>query len=182
MADEKSAENTILIKKYGNRRLYSTESSSYITLAELEDLVHSGVSIQVVDASTGEDITAQILTQILVEGGKAKNLPIKFLEKIIQQRSDFVETLVNMQSQNIEKTVEVAKQTQEEMMRMMQKMAQLGGMWNPFWNMQNPMQSNTQTQSTQNSNTSTTQAEKMAAMEKEIQELKEMMRSAKKNG
>lgn len=179
MADEKSAENTILIKKYGNRRLYSTESSSYITLAELEDLVHSGVSIQVVDASTGEDITAQILTQILVEGGKAKNLPIKFLEKIIQQRSDFVETLVNMQSQNIEKTVEVAKQTQEEMMRMMQKMAQLGGMWNPFWN---PMQQNTQNQTPQNSNTSTTQAEKMAAMEKEIQELKEMMRSAKKNG
>jgi polyhydroxyalkanoate synthesis repressor PhaR len=56
-----------VIKKYPNRRLYDTERSSYIKLAEVHDLIREGEEFQVVDAETGEDITRQVLIQIIIE-------------------------------------------------------------------------------------------------------------------
>jgi polyhydroxyalkanoate synthesis repressor PhaR len=56
-----------IIKKYPNRRLYDTEKSSYIKLSEVHELIRSGAEFQVVDASTGEDITRSILIQIIIE-------------------------------------------------------------------------------------------------------------------
>ena len=157
--------DVILIKKYGNRRLYSTESSSYITLAELEIIVHSGKSIKVVEVATDEDITAQVLTQILVEGGKARSIPVGFLEKIIRQRADLIGNLVTLQSQQIEKSVDVARQAQDEMLKMMQRVMQVGGgMWNPFMGFPN-------------SRNSDEQAQKVRDLEREIEELKRKMNS-----
>ncbi len=75
----------IVIKKYANRRLYNTQSSSYITLEDLAKMTRDGVDFEVKDAKSGEDITRSILTQIIMEAesGGAPMLPISFLRQII---------------------------------------------------------------------------------------------------
>ena len=80
------ASGKVTIKKYANRRLYDTESSTYITLDRLAQMVREGREFEVVDARTGEDITRQVLTQIIVDeearGGETM-LPINFLKQLI---------------------------------------------------------------------------------------------------
>ncbi len=75
----------ITIKKYANRRLYNTATSSYVTLDHLCEMVKEGVEFTVHDAKTGEDITRSVLTQIIVEEeGKGQHLlPISFLRQLI---------------------------------------------------------------------------------------------------
>jgi len=75
----------VTIKKYANRRLYDTESSTYITLDRLAQMVRDGREFEVVDAKSGEDITRQVLTQIIVdeEARGATMLPINFLKQLI---------------------------------------------------------------------------------------------------
>jgi polyhydroxyalkanoate synthesis repressor PhaR len=79
------ATGKVTIKKYANRRLYDTESSSYITLDRLAQMVREGREFEVVDAKTGEDITRQVLTQIIVdeEARGATMLPLNFLKQLI---------------------------------------------------------------------------------------------------
>ncbi len=60
-----------LIKKYPNRRLYDTESSKYVTLAEVKELITSGACVKVIDSNTGEDITRNVLLQIIMEAESA---------------------------------------------------------------------------------------------------------------
>ncbi len=76
----------ILLKKYANRRLYDTAQSRYVTLNEVADSIRSGQEVEVVDAKTKEDVTAFILTQILMEEAKNRNvlLPVPLLTMIIQ--------------------------------------------------------------------------------------------------
>jgi polyhydroxyalkanoate synthesis repressor PhaR len=75
----------VVVKKYANRRLYNTESSSYITLDNLAEMVRLGRDFVVYDAKSGDDITRSVLTQIIVEEeGKGQNLlPINFLRQLI---------------------------------------------------------------------------------------------------
>ncbi|HET7606304.1 MAG TPA: polyhydroxyalkanoate synthesis repressor PhaR [Sphingomicrobium sp.] len=75
----------VTIKKYANRRLYDTESSTYITLDRLAQMVREGREFEVLDAKTGDDITRQVLTQIIVdeEARGATMLPINFLKQLI---------------------------------------------------------------------------------------------------
>jgi len=75
----------VIVKKYANRRLYNTESSSYITLENLADMVREDRDFVVYDAKSGEDITRSVLTQIIVEEeGKGKAmLPTTFLRQLI---------------------------------------------------------------------------------------------------
>ncbi|MDP6393885.1 MAG: polyhydroxyalkanoate synthesis regulator DNA-binding domain-containing protein [Desulfobacterales bacterium] len=77
---------TILIKKYPNRRLYDTEKSQYISLNHVADMVRQGCHVEVMEVKTEEDVTAFILTQILMEEAKKNNalLPVPFLHLIIQ--------------------------------------------------------------------------------------------------
>ncbi len=85
-ADQKPAgQPPVVVKKYANRRLYNTESSSYITLDNLADMVRQGRDFVVYDAKTGDDITRGVLTQIIVEEeGKGQNLlPTAFLRQLI---------------------------------------------------------------------------------------------------
>ncbi len=81
-ADEKPP---VVVKKYANRRLYNTESSSYITLENLAEMVRLGRDFVVYDAKSGDDITRSVLTQIIVEEeGKGQNLlPTNFLRQLI---------------------------------------------------------------------------------------------------
>jgi len=75
----------VTIKKYANRRLYDTESSTYITLDRLAEMTREGREFEVVDAKTGEDITRHVLTQIIVdeESRGSTMLPVNFLKQLI---------------------------------------------------------------------------------------------------
>ncbi|CAN5549999.1 hypothetical protein BH11MYX1_BH11MYX1_11440 [soil metagenome] len=80
---------TVLIKKYGNRRLYDTGDSRYITLDELATKVRGGTDVRVVDAQTGEDLTQASLVQVVLESGHAaKFLPTQLLMQMIRLSDD----------------------------------------------------------------------------------------------
>ncbi len=82
---------TVLIKKYGNRRLYDTDASRYITQEELAERVRSGTDVHVVDAKTGEDLTQSTLAQIILESrGAARLLPIPLLTELIRMGDDAI--------------------------------------------------------------------------------------------
>jgi polyhydroxyalkanoate synthesis repressor PhaR len=79
----------ITVKKYGNRRLYDTEASEYVTLEELAERIRRGADVRVVDAASGEDLTQATLTQIIVEGrGAAKMLAVPLLTQMIRMEDD----------------------------------------------------------------------------------------------
>ncbi|MEL7197140.1 MAG: polyhydroxyalkanoate synthesis repressor PhaR [Pseudomonadota bacterium] len=80
-----STNDGIIIKKYANRRLYNTSSSSYITLDDLATMVRDNVEFKVLDAKSGEDITHSILTQIIMdeEANGEQMLPVSFLRQLI---------------------------------------------------------------------------------------------------
>ena len=84
------AEQPAVVKKYANRRLYNTATSSYVTLDELSRMVRAGRHFVVYDAKTGEDLTRSILTQIILEeDSKGRNLlPINFLRQLIGYYDD----------------------------------------------------------------------------------------------
>jgi polyhydroxyalkanoate synthesis repressor PhaR len=86
----------VTIKKYANRRLYDTESSSFFTLDRLAQMVREGREFEVVDAKSGEDITRQVLTQIIVEeeARGATMLPISFLKQLIGLYGNSMQTFV----------------------------------------------------------------------------------------
>ncbi len=97
MSEENEAEKPpITIKKYANRRLYNTATSSYVTLDNLATMVKEGVDFVVYDAKSGEDITRQVLTHIIVEEeGKGQNLlPIDFLRHLISFYGDSLQSVV----------------------------------------------------------------------------------------
>ncbi len=79
------AKKTVVIKKYENRRLYDTTNSRYVNLEEVAQLLQQGYDVQVVDATTNEDITRLILTQIIVEDAKAPNstFPLDLLRQMV---------------------------------------------------------------------------------------------------
>ena len=77
--------DTVIVKKYANRRLYNTSTSSYITLDDLATMVRENVEFQVLDAKTGDDITHSLLTQIIMdeEASGEQMLPVSFLRQLI---------------------------------------------------------------------------------------------------
>lgn len=85
MAASGSGDDVVIIKKYANRRLYDTESSSYITLERLAEMVRQKREFKVVDARSGEDITHNVLTQIIMdeESRGETLLPVSFLRQLI---------------------------------------------------------------------------------------------------
>src|ERR1700742_1158961 len=94
MANDKQP---ITIKKYANRRLYNTGTSTYVTLEDLATMVKNGEEFAVYDAKTGEDITRSVLTQIIFEQEKKEGqnlLPIKFLRQLIGFYGDSMQKFV----------------------------------------------------------------------------------------
>src|ERR1700689_3176811 len=121
-AEAKPAEplQTVVVKKYANRRLYNTESSSYITLDNLADMVRLGRDFVVYDAKSGDDITRSVLTQIIVEEeGKGQNLlPTNFLRQLIGLYGGSMQGLV---PKYLEHAMTSFAQQQEQMRTAMQK-------------------------------------------------------------
>ncbi|MFL6858116.1 MAG: polyhydroxyalkanoate synthesis repressor PhaR [Allosphingosinicella sp.] len=91
-----SGDGVVIIKKYANRRLYDTESSSYITLDRLAEMVRQKREFKVVDAKSGEDITRPVLAQIIMdeESRGSEMLPINFLRQLIGLYGDRMQGLV----------------------------------------------------------------------------------------
>ncbi len=90
-------EGEIIIKKYANRRLYNTGTSTYVTLEDLAKMVKKGEEFKVQDAKTGEDITHSVLTQIIFEQeSKTGNtlMPISFLRQLISYYGDQMQMVV----------------------------------------------------------------------------------------
>ena len=97
MADTTGAKDTtVIIKKYANRRLYNTQSSSYITLDHLAKMTREGIEFRVLDAKTGAEITHQILTQIIMEeeASGEQMLPVNFLRQLIGMYGNSMQGLV----------------------------------------------------------------------------------------
>lgn len=92
------SKSSITIKKYANRRLYNTATSSYVTLEDLSKMVKEGIEFNVYDAKTSEDITRSVLTQIIVEeegkSGQQNLLPIGFLRQLIGFYGDSLQWMV----------------------------------------------------------------------------------------
>ena len=92
-----NGDGAIVIKKYANRRLYNTGTSSYITLDDLAKMTREGVDFKVLDAKTGDDITHMILTQIIMEeesSGGEQMLPIGFLRQLISMYGNSMQAMV----------------------------------------------------------------------------------------
>ena len=91
-----AATKPAVVKKYANRRLYNTATSSYVTLDELSQMVRKGEEFVVFDAKTGEDITRSVLTQIILEeDSKGRNLlPIGFLRHVIGYYDDSLQSFL----------------------------------------------------------------------------------------
>jgi polyhydroxyalkanoate synthesis repressor PhaR len=133
MADETvTAKQPVTIKKYANRRLYNTATSSYVTLDHLCQMVKDGIEFAVYDAKSGEDITRSVLTQIIVEEeAKGQNLlPISFLRQLISFYGDNLQFLV---PRYLEHAMQTFARNQEQMRHYMEET--LGGLF-PFGNLE----------------------------------------------
>jgi polyhydroxyalkanoate synthesis repressor PhaR len=115
-----SSENKpVVVKKYANRRLYNTATSSYVTLDDLAKMIKEGGDFVAHDAKTGEDITRSVLTQIIVEQEqKGQNLlPISFLRQLISFYGDSMQFLV---PGYLEQTMVAFARNQEQMRKNLQ--------------------------------------------------------------
>jgi polyhydroxyalkanoate synthesis repressor PhaR len=117
---KRNENDPIIIKKYANRRLYNTATSSYVTLDLLSQMVKEHTDFVVYDAKTGEDITRSVLTQIIVEeeGKNGQNmLPISFLRHVI---SFYGDSLGGVVPQYLEHSMQAFARNQENMRQVMQ--------------------------------------------------------------
>lgn len=112
-AAEAARPGPVVIKKYANRRLYNTETSSYITLEHLAQITRDGREFAVQDARTGEDITRSVLTQIIMEQEQAGStmLPVPFLRQLIAMYGDNMAGLV---PHYLEASMTALKKNQEQ--------------------------------------------------------------------
>lgn len=99
---------TRTIRRYGNRKLYDVQASAYVSLDDLAALIRSGATVEVVDNVTGEDITAQTLTQVVLEQGKQGRggLPSELLHEILRRGGKLMDTGVGQLRQGVDELVQ----------------------------------------------------------------------------
>jgi polyhydroxyalkanoate synthesis repressor PhaR len=112
-AKKAGADGPVIIKKYANRRLYNTQTSKYITLDFLADLTKKDIDFKVLDAKTGDDITHNVLTQIIMdeESSGQNMLPVGFLRQLIALYGDSMQSMV---PQYLEKSLNNFRQSQKQ--------------------------------------------------------------------
>ncbi len=115
MPDTHPVIEPVIVRKYGNRRLYRTDESRYVTLEELAELVRDDVPFLVHDAKTGEDLTGVVLAQVILEqekGGGGVPLPVDLLRQLIRMRDErLTDFIVNHLQRLIEIYLEAADAT-----------------------------------------------------------------------
>jgi polyhydroxyalkanoate synthesis repressor PhaR len=126
---EASPGERVVIKKYANRRLYNTASSSYVTLEHLAEMVKQGVDFVVYDAKTNEDITRTVLTQIIFEEEEKSQgqnlLPIQFLRQLISFYGNSMQAFL---PSYLELSMASFTQQQERLRNQLASFGQAGGM------------------------------------------------------
>jgi polyhydroxyalkanoate synthesis repressor PhaR len=111
------SEDTITIKRYSNRRLYDTHNSEYVNIEKIAEMVRDGQRLQVIDTSTGDDVTHVILTQIILNEQKdqKEGLPLELLFQLVRRSGssyvDAMKELMSIGPKAYEKTVEEIKST-----------------------------------------------------------------------
>ncbi len=131
-----------LIKKYPNRRLYDTQTSTYITLADVKQLVLEHESFQVVDAKSGEDLTRQILLQIILEeeSGGMPMFSAQMLAQIIRFYGNAMQGIMGSYlEKNIQAFIDIQAKLQEQSKAFYETNKIGPEMWTQFVNMQAPM-------------------------------------------
>lgn len=110
---ERSGAEPVIVKKYANRRLYNTDTSSYITLEHLSAMTREGREFKVIDAKSGEDITHNVLTQIILEEETRGStmLPVSFLRQLISMYGDQMQAVVPLY---LEASMEAFRRNQEQ--------------------------------------------------------------------
>ena len=135
-------EETRLIKKYPNRRLYDTATSSYITLADVKQLVLDQVDFKVIDAKTEEDLTRSILLQIILEeeGAGAPMFSSQMLSQIIRFYGNSMQGMLGSYlEKNIQTFIEIQKKLQEQGLPKFGENPMLNSeSWSQFVKMQGP--------------------------------------------
>jgi polyhydroxyalkanoate synthesis repressor PhaR len=108
-----SGDGQIVIKKYANRRLYNTDTSAYITLDDLAKMTREGRDFVVLDAKSNDDITHNVLTQIIMESEQRGGtmLPANFLKQLISMYGDSMQAMV---PQYLEASMESFRRNQEQ--------------------------------------------------------------------
>ena len=111
-------DDKIVIRKYANRRLYDTSTSTYVTMEHLADMVRKGIDFVVLDAKSGDDITHSVLTQIIAEEETKGNalLPVNFLKQLISMYGSGLQIML---PQYLEQTIETFNANREKMKEMM---------------------------------------------------------------
>jgi polyhydroxyalkanoate synthesis repressor PhaR len=131
----------VTIKKYANRRLYNTGTSTYVTLEDLANMVKGGEDFVVFDAKTGEEITRSVLTQIIFEQENKEGqnlLPIAFLRQLIRFYGDSMQMLV---PRYLEVSIESLAQEQEKLREQMTQAFGIG----PFGALEDQVRRNMET-------------------------------------
>ena len=136
------AESLRLIKKYPNRRLYDTQTSSYITLADVKELVLKHEEFQVIDAKTGEDLTRQILLQIILEE-ESGGMPMFSSDLLSQMIRSYGSAMQGFMGTYLEKNVEAFQQLQKALQEQSQRVYGDNSrvsqdLWAQFMNLQGP--------------------------------------------
>ena len=140
---ERKMENQLrLIKKYPNRRLYDTKTSSYITLADVKQMVLKQEEFQVVDAKSGDDLTRQILLQIILEE-ESGGMPMFSSDLLSQMIRSYGSAMQGFMGSYLEKNLEGFQQMQKALQEQSQKLYGDGSrssneIWAQFMNMQGP--------------------------------------------
>ena len=133
----------IVLKKYANRRLYDTQKSAYVTLGEVADVIREGKTIKAVDAKTKKDVTAFVLTQIILEEAKHHNtlLPVPLLHMIIRYGENVLQEFFdNYLEQTVNAYVAYKKQADDQFKQWLEVGMDLTGMAQQSFTRLNPFQ------------------------------------------
>ena len=140
--EEKAEHPTRLIKKYPNRRLYDTKTSSYITLADVKQMVLKNEEFQVLDAKTNEDLSRQILLQIILDE-ESGGMPMFSSDLLSQMIRSYGSAMQGFMGSYLEKNLEGFQQMQKALQEQSQKLygdnsKSSQEIWAQFMNMQGP--------------------------------------------
>lgn len=122
----------VILKKYGNRRLYDTTDSRYVTLPEVEEMLQRGRDVQVVDAKSGDDLTKEILVQIILDKETAREmLPTGFLKQVVRlSASPMKESFTRVLQDSLDSFLQGQRAVVEAQRSFLQQVPYTP--WNPF--------------------------------------------------
>lgn len=132
MAKKKAETDQVIIKRYGNRRLYNTETSSYVNYQDLTKLIRDGHDIQVIDSKTKADVTKSVLMQVILEEEKNQKslLPLPFLFQLIRSREEAAQDFFK---NYLASSFEAYLKTKEEFDRRFRGLLEMGASAPQFW-------------------------------------------------